>query len=162
MKRIVLLTILYGALMTLAAGLAQAAPQPEPLCVEEVRMDAGAVAPCSGIGVPLDTYQDCIECANARANPCILEKAEAEGLRAELAAEREKHAKTEAARLAAEAALIPTPPPVPPAWYERPGFWVGVGTVAAAIGGMAATEDHPAWWALGGVGLGVAISEAAR
>lgn len=165
MARFLLVTALVTVLMLLAAGLANAAepvPQPEPHCTDPRRMDAGKPAPCSGVVVSLETYADCLTCANAEANPCIAEKAERDAATVMLEDERAKHRATRSTLDACEAAVVPAPKPLPSPWYARPGFWTGLGVVAAAVGGAFATDEHPAWYILGGAGAGVAFVEAVR
>lgn len=157
------LAVIIGALIAIRPGVGKCEPQPEPACTDIHRMDAGKPAPCSGALLPRETYLDCLACADERANPCVEEKSEAANLRALLKSEREKHAATEAARQACIASqLPPEPPPQPESWYERPGFWLGLGIVAASVGLAFATEERPAWYIAGGFGAGVALAEAVR
>lgn len=153
---------LAAILMALAAGLARSEPQPPPLCEREYRADVGYVTTCSGVLVSPKAYEDYLLCASDRASPCVDERAERDNFEAQLLAAQADLRATEQALAEAEAALVPKPEPVPAKWYARGGFWGGVALTAGSVLGAVLTRDHPAWWAVGGAGVGIAFVEAVR
>lgn len=130
--------LLVVLLASLAWSSSAHCAQPEPLCTEEWRQDAGRVAPCSGVLAPTRTFADLLG-AQARAAACLDDKARAAELcEADKTLLRTKLRDTEAARAACEAAHVPPSPPKPEThWYSSPEFTLGLGVVlgvAATIG----------------------------
>lgn len=124
---VVLLALVLGA--SFAISEVGHCAQPEPLCTEEWRQDAGRPAPCSGILRPTKGYAELLGIAADLASCKETAARDAETCAAEKAALQKKLDDANASRIACENAQIPEPPPKP---KERPSSaWPFVGGVLA-------------------------------